>query len=238
MPDLRQKIFTLAIAAVSSICGTTAMAVPVAAEQPDSAATALAVFVGGVVNNSFANFEKMGLTVDKDHFRAELMKVLSGEKVIMDAAQADAYLSRCFEELRMERESTVAEADSVAEAKFLERAASRPGAVTLPSGLVFETLLEGVGTPPDSTQTVAMRYRGTLSDGSVFDEIPADEAPVDFPSGDLTPGFTEGLMKMRPGGRYRITMPASLAYGSEGIPGIIPPGAALCFEVELVDVKK
>ncbi len=82
-----------------------------------------------------------------------------------------------------------------------------------------------------------LRYRGTFSDGTVFDAIEADEAPADFPVADLTPGFTEGLQQMRAGGIYRLTMPASLGYGDEGVPGAIPPGAALRFDVELLEVN-
>ncbi len=208
---------------------------PVAAT--DSTATALAVFVGGVVNDSFANFAKMGLEVDREAFVSELVKMISGEQLAMTPAQADTFLNRKFEELRPQAQPIPA-ADPAEEAAFLSAAAGRTGAVTTPSGLVFETLSEGSGTPPDSTMTATLRYRGTLSDGSVFDEITTEEAPVDFLVSDLTPGFTEGLQMMRPGGRYRITMPASLAYGNEGIPGVIPPGAALCFEVELAAVRK
>lgn len=231
-----KRISGTVLLAAAAINGAAALN-PVPTAETDSTATALAVFVGGVVNDSFANFARMGLDVNREAFVSELMRMISGEQLAMTSAEADAFLNRRFEELHNQTQQIPA-ADPAEEAAFLSAAAARHGAVTTPSGLVFETIAEGTGTHPDSTMTASLRYRGTLSDGSVFDEITTDEDPVDFLVRDLTPGFTEGLQMMRPGGRYRITMPATLAYGNEGIPGIIPPGAALCFEVELTAVKK
>ena len=88
---------------------------------------------------------------------------------------------------------------------------------------------------PRRDDSVSVFYVGRLSDGTVFD---ATDDPVVFPLPDLTPGLAEGITMMRPGGKYRVTIPASQAYGEEGIPGIIPGRAALQFIVELIEVVK
>ncbi|MDE6557251.1 MAG: FKBP-type peptidyl-prolyl cis-trans isomerase, partial [Duncaniella sp.] len=102
-----------------------------------------------------------------------------------------------------------------------------------PSGLVFQVITEGEGAMPQSGERVKVNYTGRLSDGTVFDQT---DAPVTFDVDRLVPGFTEGLKMMRPGGTYRLVIPASLGYGDTGAAGVIPPGAALDFTVELVEV--
>ena len=101
------------------------------------------------------------------------------------------------------------------------------------SGLVFETLVEGVGEHPVLNGKVKLLYTGRLSDGTVFDST---EEPVIFDVARLVKGFTEGLLLMRPGGIYRLFIPAELGYGARGIEGAIPGNAALDFEVKLLEV--
>ena len=101
--------------------------------------------------------------------------------------------------------------------------------------MVLEVITEGEGAMPAMTDTASVFYVGRLSDGTVFD---ATDDAVDFRVGDLTPGLAEAITMMRPGGKYRVTIPSSQAYGEEGIPGIIPGRAALQFIVELIAVKK
>lgn len=200
----------------------------------DSLSTALAVFVGNVVDGTVRNFENRGLAVDRTALGACLAEVLAGRSVGMTPEQADEYLTRRFDAAAR---VSMPMADASAEAAFLASAAAEKGAVTLPDGLVVTALKEGHGPVPGVGDVVRLRYSGTFSDGTVFDAIEADEAPADFPVADLTPGFTKGLQHMRAGGIYRLTMPASLGYGDEGVPGAIPPGAALRFEVELLEVN-
>ncbi len=102
-----------------------------------------------------------------------------------------------------------------------------------PSGVVLEVLTEGEGAMPDADDSVRISYVGFLSDGSIFD---ATDDPVIFPLAELTPGLAEGLAMMRPGGRYRVTIPSAMAYGEQGIPGIIPGRAALQFRVEMIGI--
>ncbi len=86
---------------------------------------------------------------------------------------------------------------------------------------------------PADTDRVQLMYTGRFYDGTVFD---ATGSPISFGVNEVTPGFSEGLKLMKPGGRYRIVMPASLGYGPDGIPGAIPGNAALDFTVELISI--
>ena len=104
------------------------------------------------------------------------------------------------------------------------------GVVTTASGLRFETLAAGSGAAPQPGGAVRVSYEGRLADGTVFD---AAAEPVGLPVSELVPGFTEALLLMRVGGRYRFWIPAALAYGERGVPGAIPPNAELEFTVTL-----
>ena len=104
------------------------------------------------------------------------------------------------------------------------------GIVTTASGLRIQTLTAGTGAPPQPGGAVRVSYEGRLADGTVFD---AAAEPVGLPVSQLVPGFTEALLLMQAGGRYRFWIPAPLAYGERGVPGMIPPGAELEFTVTL-----
>ena len=118
--------------------------------------------------------------------------------------------------------------------KMLAQAAARPAATTLPSGVIIETLTAGSGAAPTAESYVTMRYKGTLPDGTVFDEMTPDTEPMRARVSDLAPGLIEAFPNMRPGGTYVVTIPAPLAYGSEGVPGVIPPDSALEFSIEFI----
>jgi FKBP-type peptidyl-prolyl cis-trans isomerase FkpA len=119
---------------------------------------------------------------------------------------------------------------------FLDKAAKEPGAQVQKSGLVFFDVKPGTGPSPKATDTVRVHYRGTLPDGSEFDSSYARGQPAEFPLNGVIPCWTEGLQKMKVGGKARLVCPASIAYGDRGSPPKIPPGAALVFEVELLEI--
>lgn len=106
------------------------------------------------------------------------------------------------------------------------------------SGLVYESLKEGSGTSPKASDTVRVHYRGTLTDGKEFDSSYKRGQPAEFPLGAVIKCWTEGVQMMKPGGKARLTCPASIAYGERGAGGVIPPNATLVFEIELLEVKR
>lgn len=117
-------------------------------------------------------------------------------------------------------------------------AQAQPAAVTLPSGLIYQSLQEGSGASPSATDTVRVHYRGTLADGGKeFDSSYARGEPAEFPLNRVIPCWTEGVQKMKVGGKARLTCPPAIAYGARGAGGVIPPNATLNFEIELLAVK-
>lgn len=115
---------------------------------------------------------------------------------------------------------------------FLAENAKKPGVSTTPSGLQYQVLQEGKGASPIATDQVTVNYRGSLITGAEFDSGDG----ISFPLNGVIRGWTEGLQLMKEGARYRFFIPSDLAYGAEGAGRVIPPNAALIFEVELVKV--
>ena len=109
---------------------------------------------------------------------------------------------------------------------------------TLPSGVKIEHLKEGTGANPLATDTVVAHYRGTLVNGKEFDSSYKRGEPIAFPLSRVIPCWTQGMQKIKVGGKARLTCPSDTAYGPEGAGGVIPPNAVLLFEVELVAIKK
>ena len=121
---------------------------------------------------------------------------------------------------------------------FLEDAAREPGARRTASGLVFRELTPGQGEGPSSTDIVRVHYAGTLVDGTEFDSSIKRGQPAEFPLNQVIPCWTEGLQLMRVGGKARLVCPSTIAYGAQGRPPVIPGGAALVFEVELLGISR
>ena len=113
---------------------------------------------------------------------------------------------------------------------------SNPRAVRTSSGLIFNEILAGVGAQPTASSTVNVHYHGTLVDGTVFDSSVDRGEPIKFPLKNVIPGWQEGVAMMRVGGKATLVVPANLAYGENGSPPVIPGGATLIFEVELLSV--
>jgi FKBP-type peptidyl-prolyl cis-trans isomerase FkpA len=117
------------------------------------------------------------------------------------------------------------------------KSAKEPGAVVTPSGLVFRSLTEGKGASPKATDVVKVHYRGTFPDGKEFDSSYSRNAPTEFPLDRVIKCWTEGVQRLKVGGKAKLTCPPAIAYGERGTPGgPIPPNATLLFEVELIAV--
>lgn len=181
------------------------------------------------IERSVADAATMGLHVDRAALAAAMSAALRGEPTGFTQRQASDFIDR-----QVAPEEAAAFAPEAQEA-FLAAAAARPGAVKTPSGLVFEVLTEGEGPMPGPGSAMMVNYTGKLSDGTVFDTTQG-EAPIELAVDRVVPGMSEGLQMMRPGGTYRLTIPASLGYGDEGIRGVIPGGATIEFTVELLKI--
>jgi FKBP-type peptidyl-prolyl cis-trans isomerase FkpA len=127
--------------------------------------------------------------------------------------------------------------DSAGSKAYLEKAAAMPGAVRTASGLVYRELQGGTGASPKATDVVKVHYRGTLVDGAEFDSSYKRNEPTTFPLNQVIPCWTEGVQKMKVGGKSQLVCPSSIAYGDRGSPPEIPGGATLIFEIELLGIS-
>jgi FKBP-type peptidyl-prolyl cis-trans isomerase FklB len=124
-------------------------------------------------------------------------------------------------------------------AAFLAQNKTKKGVTTTESGLQYEVVTAGKGATPKPTDVVRVHYHGTLLDGTVFDSSVERKEPAEFPVNRVIAGWTEALQKMKVGDKWKLTIPANLAYGARGTPdGTIGPNSVLQFDVELLDIVK
>ncbi|UCV24035.1 FKBP-type peptidyl-prolyl cis-trans isomerase [Ferribacterium limneticum] len=119
----------------------------------------------------------------------------------------------------------------------LPAAAAEPKEEMTASGIAITMLKEGSGASPKASDTVKVHYRGTLTNGQEFDSSYKRNEPAAFPLNRVIPCWTEGVQKIKVGGKAKLVCPPNLAYGSRGVPGI-PPNSTLTFEVELLDIAR
>jgi FKBP-type peptidyl-prolyl cis-trans isomerase FkpA len=133
------------------------------------------------------------------------------------------------------RAARVADREKTASNAYIEKAAAEPGAIKTGSGLIYREVKPGSGSSPKATDTVKVNYRGTLVNGTEFDSSYSRNEPAQFALNHVIPCWTEGLQMMKVGGKALLVCPSDLAYGDSGRPSI-PGGAALIFEIELLDI--
>lgn len=121
---------------------------------------------------------------------------------------------------------------------YLDKAAKAKGAVKTASGAVVVPLKAGKGAAPNAGNVVKVHYTGKLTNGKVFDSSVQRGTPAEFPLGGVIPCWTEGVQKIKVGGKARLVCPPETAYGESGSPPVIPPNATLDFEVELLAIVK
>ncbi|WP_310497832.1 FKBP-type peptidyl-prolyl cis-trans isomerase [Sandarakinorhabdus sp.] len=121
--------------------------------------------------------------------------------------------------------------------QYLAANARKPGVVSTASGLQYQVIRTGNGARPASSDTVLVHYEGRLVDGTVFDSSYSRGQPAQFPLDQVIPGWTEGVQLMPVGSKYHFVVPPSLGYGAQGAGGVIPPGAVLEFDIELLAVR-
>jgi FKBP-type peptidyl-prolyl cis-trans isomerase FkpA len=119
----------------------------------------------------------------------------------------------------------------------IDKAAKEKGAVKTASGMVYRSIKDGSGKSPSASSTVEVNYRGTLTNGKEFDSSYKRKQSISFPLSGVIPCWTEGVQKMKVGGKAQLVCPPELAYGARGAGSDVPPNATLIFEVELLNIK-
>ncbi len=173
---------------------------------------------------------------------AELALVQAGlSDGVQDKVSKDIDLQKMaskVQDLAKARRSVAADKEKKAGEEFLAKAAGEKGATKTDSGLVYVESQAGTGKSPKATDKVKVHYHGTLTDGTVFDSSKDRGEPVSFPLNGVIPCWTEGVQKMKVGGKSRLVCPSGIAYGDRGAPPKIKPGATLVFDVELIEVEE
>lgn len=158
--------------------------------------------------------------------------VYAKKKTLISETEANDVVMGLMNKTQMDKVKPTIEAGE----KFLAKNKTNPSIKTTPSGLQYEVLTEGTGAKPGATDTVTVNYKGTLLDGTEFDNSYKRGEPATFPLNRVIPGWTEGVQLMPVGSKYKFYIPYQLAYGINGT-GPIPGGSVLIFEIELLSIN-
>ena len=177
----------------------------------------------------------MGVTnIDFKDFDEALHDAFDGKDAKMSAEEAQKIIQEYLQELAAKKTAEMKEAGD----KFLAENLKNENVKSTPSGLQYVVEKEGEGAQPTAEDEVTVHYTGKLLDGTVFDSSVNRGEPATFPLNRVIPGWTEGVQLMKEGAKYTFFIPSDLAYGPQGVQGVIPPHSTLIFEVELRKVNK
>ena len=199
---------------------------------------ALGMDIGSKVGPSL---KKQEVEFDPALVSQGLKDAMSGGKTRLTEQEAQAVLTEVQTAVNKERQEKIQKASAANKAEgeaFLAANKTKPGVVTLPSGLQYKILKEGTGPKPAATDTVSSNYRGTLINGTEFDSSEKHGGAAKFGVSQVIKGWTEALQLMPVGSKWQLFVPSSLAYGERGAGGDIGPDATLIFDVELVSIEK
>ena len=206
---------------------------PTLKTQADSVSYALGILIAQNNKTNLDNApgkDQLSIDIMAESFRL----FLKGEKMPMTPESANSTVSNFFQN----QYKKVGQENLEKGNKFLEENKKRQGVTTTESGLQYEVIKAGAGVKPVDSDQVKVHYHGTLIDGTVFDSSVERNEPVTFPVTGVIPGWTEALKLMPVGSKWKIYLPASIAYGEQGAGGKIGPNSALVFEVELLEIVK
>lgn len=186
------------------------------------------------------SLKKGKMDVNADTLFKGLKDGLSGAKPLLSEDQVKETMTALQKEM-MEKQAAAskeAAAKNLADGeKFLAENKKKDGVKTTATGLQYKVIKEGTGTPPKETDTVVTNYKGTTLDGTEFDSSYKRNEPATFPVNRVIKGWTEALQLMKPGSKYQLFIPSSLAYGERAVGKDIGPNATLIFDVELLSIK-
>jgi FKBP-type peptidyl-prolyl cis-trans isomerase len=187
-----------------------------------------------------ANLKRQNVDINTDVLLQALKDGLTGGKTLMTEEEAQNTLRQFMAELQQKQEvkmKEAADANKKEGDEFLAANKTKPGVVTLPSGLQYKIIKEGTGPKPAASDTVVCNYRGTLINGKEFDSSYKRGEPATFPVSGVIKGWTEALQLMPVGSKWELYIPPDLAYGARGAGADIGPNATLIFEVELLSIQ-
>lgn len=163
-----------------------------------------------------------------------IQDVLKNNPPLLTKEQSNMSISNYLQQMKTEK----AAKNKAEGEKFLADNKAKAGIVTLPSGLQYQVIKEGTGAKPTINDKVKTHYHGMLIDGTVFDSSVDRGEPISFPVSGVIKGWTEALQLMPVGSKWRLFIPADLAYGDRQAGAKIGPGSTLIFDVELLDIEQ
>ena len=192
--------------------------------------------VSYAIGLEFGNMLKMqGLDSIKTDILAKALKeAVSGSTPLITKEQGNMSVSDYLQQIKAEK----MQKNKAAGEQFLAENKTKPGVVTLPSGLQYQIITEGTGPKPTINDKVKTHYHGTLIDGTVFDSSVERGQPISFPVSGVIKGWTEALQLMPVGSKWKLFIPSELAYGDRQAGPKIGPNSTLVFEVELIAIEK
>ena len=210
------------------------------------------IFVGGEVPESeeMKPFYALGVNIAQQ-VGSELKMILSKDeidvvlagfadsmtdKVVDDRELLMTYGKKLNEILEERAKAGITEEKKKGEDFLVKYLLGNLRATKTASGMLYNEVFAGIGEQATLASTVMVHYHGTLIDGTVFDSSVDRGSPIKFPLRNVIKGWQEGVAMMRVGGKATLVIPADLAYGDKGSPPVIPPGATLVFEVELLEI--
>ena len=224
----------------TAILGLWLVAAQVCAEEPVVLKTQKDKVNYGIGVNLARNFKQQGIEIDLDLVIKGMRDEFSGQKILMSEKELGAIMTAFQTENRQKQVQArrIAAVDNKkAGDAFLTENKTKEGVVTLPSGLQYKILRAGDGKKPTEADSVEVRYRGTLIDGTEFDNSErSGQSTVTLAVKGLVPGVKQALQLMPVGSKWQLFIPYQLAYGQQGS-GNIPPNATLIFELELLAIK-
>lgn len=185
-----------------------------------------------------SNFKRNDIEVDVKALAAGLADALAGKTALTDAEIREtitAFRTELMEKFQ-KKQDELAKKNLKEGEEFLAANAKKEGVKVTKSGLQYQVIKSGKGKTPKANDMVKTHYHGTLIDGTVFDSSVERNEPAVFPVSGVIPGWTEALQMMKEGDKWKLFIPAKLAYGERGAGQRIPPNSVLIFEIELLEV--
>lgn len=195
----------------------------------------------GVGMNVGRALKNDGIEFDVAALVAGLTDVLSGKESRYSEAElreALGGLAAAAQQRGLERARAMAEKNKQEGLAFRTENAKTQGVTTLPSGVQYQVLKAGDGMSPKAEEKVSVHYHGTFIDGRVFDSSVARKQPLSIGVNMVIKGWTEVLQLMKVGDKWKVVIPAEMAYGEQGARNTIPPNSTLIFEIELLAIEK
>jgi FKBP-type peptidyl-prolyl cis-trans isomerase len=226
---------TFAGIAGAQIKKTTVTKQPVEVKQPVSFKNSIDSFSYAIGLEGAAYYKQQGVPNINSAMVKKAFDDLYGKKSLaITAEESTKIIQKTIQQCMSQKLSVEKEAGK----NFLATNKKRAGVIELPNGLQYEVIKQGTGAKPLATDTVKAHYRGTLIDGKEFDNSYKRGEPLQIAVNGVIAGWTQALELMPVGSKWKLYIPSDLAYGDRGAGGVIPGGATLIFDIELLDILK